>query len=337
MRRIGRAVKRRMGRIRRPRDRAIILMYHRIAEADLDPWGLNVSPRHFAEHLEVISQQASVLSLNALLDALDTDALPHRGVVITFDDGYADNLHAAKPLLERHSMPATVFVVAGMIGSTKDFWWDELQQLIFMYEGQSLNVDLTIGSERIVSSLPGTRPELDKAWRFHDQPPSGRHSFYKMLWEEIQPLTERNRRETLANLRRQLGGAQPEPTGHRIMTEDELLSLADGGLVEIGAHTMTHPVLSQIRPAAQAAEITKSKARLEEILATPVTNFAYPHGGPDDYTPATVSAVRNAGLRSACTTTESWPLPTTDRYHLPRVYAPDLDGGAFERLLREWL
>lgn len=337
MRSIGRAAKRRLGRMRAPRQRAIILMYHRIAEDSLDPWGLNVSPAHFAEHLDVISQRATALSLNALLDALDADSLPERGVVITFDDGYADNLHAAKPLLERHAMPATVFVVAGMLGSTVDFWWDELQQLIFTYEGRSVTIELPVGDEVIRANLPGERPELDSGWRFHDSPPSGRYALYQKLWKQIQPLPETERRKTLDCLQRQLGGRGPESTGHRIMTDDELLSLADGGLVEIGAHTMTHPVLSQIPLIEGACEITESRARLERLLGMRVTNFAYPHGGPNDYTPETAFAVRNAGLRSACTTTEGWPLPSSDRYHLPRIYVPDLDAGNFERLLREWL
>jgi peptidoglycan/xylan/chitin deacetylase (PgdA/CDA1 family) len=118
-------------RIRRKlASKALILMYHRVAEVDLDPWGLCVTPQYFAEHLSVLQKYAHPISLQQLTQAHRKGKIPHRAVAITFDDGYADNLYNAKPLLERYNIPATVFVATGQIGSQREFWWDELERVL---------------------------------------------------------------------------------------------------------------------------------------------------------------------------------------------------------------
>src|SRR2546429_6337719 len=80
--------------------RALILMYHSIAEVDSDPFALRVTPDCFAEHLEVLQKYCQPIPLSQLMRALRDGKIPNRAVVITFDDGYADNLRIAKPLLE---------------------------------------------------------------------------------------------------------------------------------------------------------------------------------------------------------------------------------------------
>ena len=105
--------------------RAVILLYHRVADLPSDPQLMAVTPRHFAEHLEVIRQSCRPLRLHDL-----GEALPDRSVVVTFDDGYADNLHHAKPLLAAHDVPATVFVTSGYVGSDREFWWDDLERIL---------------------------------------------------------------------------------------------------------------------------------------------------------------------------------------------------------------
>src|SRR3712207_6612027 len=114
----------------RPEQRSLILLYHRVAELNSDPWSLAVTPSHFAEHLKILRQQACPIRLQQLSQALSDGKLPDRSVVVTFDDGYADNLYNAKPLLERYGIPATVFLTTGYIGAEHGFWWDELGRLL---------------------------------------------------------------------------------------------------------------------------------------------------------------------------------------------------------------
>ena len=109
---------------------ALILNYHRVAEPGLDPWELRVSPRHFDEHLDVVRRLGRPTQLSQLTEML-RDGKPMKGAVaITFDDGYFDNYENARPLLEKHGIPATIFVVSGSIGSERGFWWDELAALL---------------------------------------------------------------------------------------------------------------------------------------------------------------------------------------------------------------
>jgi peptidoglycan/xylan/chitin deacetylase (PgdA/CDA1 family) len=124
--RVGRWIKARFGA------KVLILLYHRVADLKLDPQLLAVTPEHFAEHLEILRRYSRPMSLQGLLVALRNGCLPRQAVVVTFDDGYADNLHCAKPLLERYDVPATAFVTAGYVGSQREFWWDELERLILV-------------------------------------------------------------------------------------------------------------------------------------------------------------------------------------------------------------
>src|SRR5262249_6249536 len=96
--------------------KALILMYHGVAEVSSAPWSLFATPQHFAEHLEVLRQYARPMRLRRLAQAFGNVSLASRSVVVTFDDGYANNLHNARPLLERYDIPATVFLTTGYLG-----------------------------------------------------------------------------------------------------------------------------------------------------------------------------------------------------------------------------
>ena len=109
---------------------AAILMYHRIGDPGCDPWGLAVRPERFAEHLNVLRRNARPIGLRRLAKELGEGTLKPGAVAVTFDDGYANNLYEAKPLLERHEVPATVFVTSGMVGREREFWWDELEAIL---------------------------------------------------------------------------------------------------------------------------------------------------------------------------------------------------------------
>ena len=336
-----RASKRRLKRLRRPRNSAIILLYHSISDESC-PWGLAVSPANFEAHLELLSRRSRVLSLDELTTALDRGQLPKNAVAITFDDGYVDNLNTARPLLEHYQLPATVFVPAGLVGSRRRFWWDELARLTLSSIELPHVVSLDIAGRKFSFDL-GPEARLDGSqsahgdWQFHEPAPTRRHLLLQTLWERLQRSSNAVRWRALCELREQAQTGMNDEPRRRVMNASETLGLVQGGLIEVGAHTMTHPLLSQLSRADQAHEITASKAELERIIDRPVSHFAYPHGGPGDYTQATMQLVEEANLRSACTTTEDWLQPGTNRYQLPRIYVPPLDGPRFERLLDYWL
>ena len=135
----------RLGRFRRFRGfwspRAVILLYHRVARPERDPQLLSVAPEQFEGQMSLLRSRFNPLSLDRLSRMIrGGGAIPPRSVVVTFDDGYADNLHHAAPVLERHGVPATFFVESGHLGSTREFWWDELERLIFQARPQRVSM-----------------------------------------------------------------------------------------------------------------------------------------------------------------------------------------------------
>lgn len=104
---------------------AIILIYHRVADVKNDPHLLSVSPDNFYKQLKYLQQNFQIIKLSELIEDLRTKQLKNKSIVITFDDGYADNLHNALPILEKLEIPATIFVVAGKINSPGPFYWDK--------------------------------------------------------------------------------------------------------------------------------------------------------------------------------------------------------------------
>jgi peptidoglycan/xylan/chitin deacetylase (PgdA/CDA1 family) len=322
---------------------ALILLYHRVAEVRPDPWSLCVTPDHFAAQMEILRQYARPMQLRQLPQALADGHLPRRSVVVTFDDGYADNLSLAKPLLERYEIPATVFLITGHIGQAREFWWDELERLLLqpgtLPEALALRINgrayqWQLGEAAQYSAEEARHHQHWLAWG--EGAPTPRHALYGALWKLLQRRPEGARRTVLDAL---LAWAGAEPVGrptHRSLSLAETCSLAHGNLIEVGAHTVTHSALAALPVAAQRHEVERSKACLEEVLGQAITSFSYPYGQRCDYTPATVAIVQQAGFACACSNFAGVVGRGTDRFQLPRVNVQDCDGETFARQLSSW-
>jgi peptidoglycan/xylan/chitin deacetylase (PgdA/CDA1 family) len=119
----------------------------------------------------------------------------------------------------------------------------------------------------------------------------------------------------------------------RPLARDELTRLGDDGLIEIGAHTVSHPVLSRLAHPQQREEVVLSKETLEEALGRPIASFAYPYGAHEDFDDVTVDVVREAGFHRACTTLSGRLGGGTDPYRLPRFLVRDWTADELERRL----
>jgi peptidoglycan/xylan/chitin deacetylase (PgdA/CDA1 family) len=332
------------GRIKRQfTGSAVILLYHRVAEPDEDPQLLSVTPRNFSEQMSILRSFGKPIPLTELVTMGRNRGLPKGGIVVTFDDGYADNLHNAKPALSRFEIPATVFVTAGQVGSTEEYWWDELERLLLEQPRLPDVLDLRTDKVKLQWRLGNSRTfdAKDRAkhhgWNVRLHPPTERHALYLTLHKLVRPLEQGAREQILNELRHWAGCGPDGRKTHWPATAQEIRELASGGLVEVGAHTMTHPVLSQIARDIQCTEIEQSKVSLERVLGRPVMNFAYPFGGVADYAPESVAAVRRAGFESACSNYPGLVEPKSDWFQLPRVLVGNWNGDQFARHLRKWL
>lgn len=328
-------VRRFIGRLRRSLRpapvRPAILMYHRVASPRVDPWGLAVSPDSFAAHVDVLRRRRTPMRMSDFVEGMTRRTLPANAVAVTFDDGYVDNLQQARPILSAAAMPATLFVMTGAIGRTSGFWWDEIARGILARETA---VECTVLIGGVPCSLAfgsASRDELDRdTWRAWEAPRTARHRTYLDVWSRLRAAPAEEREAALQRIREALGDVPADPDA-RPMNARELEQMAAGGLVEIGAHTVSHPVLSLLDPAAKRREVGESKRVCEQVSGVPVSGFAYPHGAFDQ---EVLAAVRDAGFVWACTTVhECVRAGTSDRFALPRLFVEDWDRATFERAL----
>jgi peptidoglycan/xylan/chitin deacetylase (PgdA/CDA1 family) len=334
-----------LARIRRKlrRDGPVVLLYHRVADPPTDPQLLSVVPERFAEHLELISNTYEPVSLAGLVAAKGDGEASARSVAVTFDDGYADNLLVAKPLLERSGVPATVFVASGYVGGRRLFWWDQLEQLVLRCGRLPSVVALEIGGDiqrwelgdDATYAFPRAAERAD--WTVLDvHDPAPRQQMYRDLSVRLRALDEPARERLLEHLR---SLAEPDceaaDEAPRPLTHVELARLHESGLVDIGAHTVTHPLLTGLPPEQQQQEIVRGKSELEEILGRRISSFAYPYGARNDFDETTVSLVRQAGFDHACTSMPGRFRSSRDRFAIPRLLVRDWSGDELARRLAE--
>jgi len=294
-----------------------VLMYHSIATRRRDPHLLTVSPDHFAAQIERLSRLAEVVPF---LDVLRPAPGPR--VAITFDDGYADNLHAAKPVLAAAGVPATVFIATDNVtDGTREFWSDRIEHLI---------LDAPAGCEMLELEVQGRRVLVDV------RTPEGRARALVVVHRMLRCRPQSEIAAALRNVAEQMGSTEQTCADHRMMTPEEVRSLVSDGLVDVGGHTRTHVMLSAVPADEQRREIGEGRSVLESIVDAPVMSFAYPFGAWGEYNRASVDAVRDAGYEAACTTRNGLVSPRFGRFRIPRFMVLDWDGPTFVAAVERW-
>jgi peptidoglycan/xylan/chitin deacetylase (PgdA/CDA1 family) len=321
----------------------LILLYHRVSELESDPQRLAVTPDRFSKHLEVIASHFTPVGLRPLVEHARRGTLPPRAVAVTFDDGYADNLENAKPLLERWNVPATLFVATSYVGGAREFWWDELERLLLTESALPEIVSLRVGNTMREWAL-GASAEYDSATRarhvaWHVErkdDPTPRHRLYRELCGLLRRCSPVARDHALRDLADQGRGTAAARSTHRVLNAEAVARLGNGTNVEIGAHSAGHPALSALTVDEQRHEIVSSKSAVEALTGYTPTAFAYPFGTADDYTKETVAEVRHAGFSCACVATAGRVGVKTDALLLPRRIVRDWEAEVFADRLREW-
>jgi peptidoglycan/xylan/chitin deacetylase (PgdA/CDA1 family) len=302
---------------------AVVLTYHRIADDDCDLAGTAVSPGRFAEQIAAFAGTYELLSAGDLMRRLEARSpLPRRGLCITIDDGYADTLGAALPVLSRHAVPATVFVCSGYLDGTREFWWDELERLVNAGLGAQRRATVRVGDTSVTAG-----PTADGA------------SLFARLSALIEPLSPVEREDVLSQLREQAGQDRLVRAEKRPLSATELVELAGSAVIEIGAHTVNHVRLASRPLDEQREEISGSRRRLQDVLGASIDTFCYPYGTPGSFSADTTRLVREAGFLGAVTTGLGTGLPwgsvgvRSDRFALPRTATADVSAAAATALI----
>lgn len=306
---------------------ALIIGYHRIAYPNGDESDIAVTPAHFSEQMEIVRKYAQPIRLTDLVEHLIQGTMPHRSVAITFDDGYADNLIHARPLLDQYQIPASIFISTDFLG--REFWWDELERLILFSPSlpRALQLNLRGGLFTWRSN------ELD-AKRRDSEDRVDRRKLINSLYHRLKLLEIQEQRDVIHRIQHWSGNWMPTAIAHRALSAVELKQLADERLIDIGSHTCTHPILTKLPAGQQLDEIHRSKALLEELIEKPVSGFAYPNG---IFTKDIQAMVMAAGYTFACSSRQELTRRRWQRYSLPRFWPKDWDGDRFERSFRQWM
>jgi peptidoglycan/xylan/chitin deacetylase (PgdA/CDA1 family) len=324
-----RAVSRRLVRNAFRRPAPTILMYHRIAEPPYDPWGLAVSPAHFADQLRSLTQSRKLVHMDRLVDGLRGGELTGTEVAITFDDGYVDNLIVGKPILERAEAPATMFITTQALGTSSEYWWDELAHLC-LGGTAAVEAEFEIAGQRLPVSLSARTAAVSSGRIWSDPPTGDRERTCLMLARVLQRLDDGTREAAMRTFREQFGeplvGAASLP-----MRREDIGPLVEGGLIRVGGHSQTHLPLTTLSADAKRHQIEQCKRELEELTHRPVSGFAYPFGDRDDEAKA---LTKEAGYCWAVST-HSAVIDTQDcdLFDLPRLQVMNWTGGELVRQL----
>lgn len=277
-----------------------VMIYHRVLDKSDFMRPGEVSLKKFEWQMDLISRYFNIMPLSEAVNRLRSSQLPSRALSITFDDGYRDNLTNALPILKKYSVPATVFVSTGYLdGNT--MWNDKIIESIRLHSENTIDLT-TIG-------LSMYKVDTDKSRKNTTQE--------IILSLKHLPQSEReNKADYIASLAK-------TSYARLMISRDELIELNNNG-VEIGAHTVSHPILSKLEKDTALSEIANGKEMLEEILKQDITLFAYPNGRYlNDFNDGHVKMVRDCGYSAAFSTEMGVGSNKSDIFQLPRFRAWD--------------
>ncbi len=266
-------------------ERLAVLMYHGIVREPLSvPDWCFLDEYEFRTQMEFLAEHFRVVPLSEAPHALA--AVNGEPVVaLTFDDGFQSFAKFAYPILERLSLPATVFLPTDFVDTERRIWFCEVHRAIAMtsqasitWEGNRYDLS-TIAAREIASA------EIQAGLKKHPQ---------DRLFRELEDIT--------SQLRDEDARSGPDDDAYRLLQSAEVKAFAARGLVTFGAHTGSHAILSLLRPSERLEEIRRSILDVGEWTGRPCDTFAYPNGRASDYTADCVEILRDLGVRIGVST-----------------------------------
>lgn len=286
--------------LRLKNNKVLVLFYHRINVLKKDYHQLCVSPANFRQQMQYLKEHYLIARFDEDWEMLDSDA-----VVITFDDGYCDNLEFAVPILDELQVPATIFVSTGTMDQLKEMWWDELEALLLV--GEHLPTSFRLEDDEFGYIWDTSTWEL-------------RLNCYMSIHHLMKNFTGPDKREEWMNqLWHWRGMRRTARKENLTVSEDECRRLVQSQMISVGAHTVNHPSLAVLSREEQDREIRCSIDRLSNILGERVTLFSYPFGSyRANYNEDSIEICKECGIIKAASTDSLLWNPTMNLYQIPR-------------------
>ena len=275
----------------------LILMYHRV-HAEPDPLRIEeVDSRTFEWQMLLLRRYFNVLALPEAIERLRIGTLPQRAVCVTFDDGYADNYEVALPILKRTGVPATFFVAVGFLNGDR-MWNDSVIESLRRTNDEQIDLRKIGLGTYSVASLNDRRQTIGQVLK------ALKHLSFEERTKRVDELLDIVGETLPANL---------------MMTPEQVQELHMAGM-DVGAHTINHPILTSIPVKQAEEEILGSRDILQQLLGQEITIFAYPNGQPGvDYNKRHVECIKRAGFHASVSTAWGYAENTTDIFQLPRI------------------
>lgn len=289
------------------RHRPIILTFHGVtadvSDTICNDEGLHLHRPIFERLMQHVARHYNPVPLARVVDWLEgKDAALERAVCVTFDDGFRNVLTEAGPVLKRLGIPSTLFVTTDFVFKQQMLWPDRLVSAIAITRvaeiapiGAKQSFDLTTRDAKLRANAA-----LNALCKSLPQPE--RLALLKDIIERLHVDES------------QLASAWD---GFRPIDPDEMRLLRGIG-VTVGAHTCSHPIMARLSAAEQSRELTESKQLIEKVTGFACDGFAYPNGGPGDFSADTRARVIDAGYRCAFTTIKRRVSRADDRFEIPR-------------------
>ncbi len=265
--------------------RLMILAYHRVLPAAHDEnWPFDIelissTPAEFRWQMQFVARHFRPVTVQQVAAAAaGGEPLPPRSVLVTFDDGFADNYQHAFPILRSIGMPACVFVSTDLVGTNRKFWFEIIAHLILRVpEGSSF--ELADGRTKTIAG-----------------PSSERRKIIRSLLAQLKSLTDAQRVLFVERFDEKFGRFGDSDASHlsRSLTWDEIREMAKGG-IEFGSHGASHSILAKLSENELDGELTRSRDRLAAELQTKPLAIAYPVGGITAFNDTVVAACARAG------------------------------------------
>lgn len=262
----------------------VLLAYHGVRDIDpsdypFDEGTVSASCHQFDLQMGFVKKNYDVITFEDLMAYREGKcALPKRPLIITFDDGFADNYQNAFPILKAHHLPAIIFLVSGLVGTNEIFWWEKV---VYWYKSSN------IFFERWREIVHLTHSEEN--WT------------QKRVLRYLKDLSDGERIRVLTEMENAIPIPQtPYSSGIRPLQWSEVSEMSQSQIM-FGSHTVTHPLLSKVSKEKLRFELEESKKTIEEKTGQAVSVLAYPVGGPSDYNDEVISVAKAVGYRFGIT------------------------------------
>ncbi|MDP3981345.1 MAG: polysaccharide deacetylase family protein [Chlamydiota bacterium] len=284
----------------------LILMYHGVSSDSITPlsWS-QVSINHFIWQMSFLKKHYQIFSLEEVIKKIKTGIeLPKNTAVITFDDGFRNNYTIAYPILKQLSIPATIFLTTYFVDTKEIIWPDSLYLTIFHTKQTSLNLKM-FGLGAFMLNSASLKEEawqnLKKRLKEYSSEEKDR-----IFHEILNQLKSTEIKENIIN-------------DASILTWEQIKEMHQSKLIDFGAHSVHHEILSKLNPDIMEKEIIDSCKTVQEKLKTQIISFAYPNGRPDDFTEKSKEILKSYGALCAVTTIKGLNSLNEDLFALKRI------------------